>query len=1009
MLSSAMIFDYSIIDTDELWCGWVSAPRAKQTKEAIYTMKKEYVIAIVLLAVLVACNAPAAMGQCCPCPPGAQVDACVPGVATGPCPCYCGTSGTVTNGTVHIEYYQYPGSNIQTANFDVPDGNIKWARVYWHIWGGNPQADGWTNATFCNATAGCSNCNQDIPPVDGPNNPNNCDQTECCGYYMGGYGTHWVYWNVTDCITTGSNNLTVDNSNWWDGRIMHIKLIAVIEEMEEFPSDLFPTTNYWINQGYADLGNGNPDPITYTTWFDGPIISAGRNWTLWHLALANHQMNISFNGRDVASYPWMADYYGEKVELINSSWINDSSQNMTWDAGGDDPHPVEAVLVDNDYYFKPDLVVTDKKIEHMNGTCYCQTPTGFVVCHVYDVDALVKNRGGADSGAFNVCLYNNTTRVDTEPVSNLKPGESKWVRLQWHPATAGTHTLRVMADNDHTVNELLESNNNITQNETVDPVGTPDLYAYPCCIDFSPAWKSNATDITVTVLNDGKADASNFVVTVTMTSDCPGDPSYPWSNSTITSVCAKAYKNVTFTSPPLSHCCNYTVTARLDSGGTVTESDETNNNETKVFHAIRVKLKVTHHYGNWSTYNGPLSNNMPVVMFELYKNVTNYTTPYELLASEADVLYDVDSSDGIKGINRGYAASGMSTWYLNESAGGEDPECPEYRPIYWYLFVNGVPTPDMPTRMYSYTLRCGEVVHMDLLKYINSGNDTSQFKPRPIMDFPEPFKRGYDGTFNDTTIVYPNNDPSGDYAALAAAIQSNLVNNCSTHCVSLAGHVHIETNATVGGRKSTDHLILIGTKQENSLIALANANHSEIGMPMYFDSDGLIDDWLYNDDDPAVPDCCSKKNSSYHRVVMACDNPFDNADTTDSWKDTIPMMWIASGVTDCYAKDAAEMLTIGCNQSSWDDKRFWNKSRYSGSGGCGDIDGNCIVDWFDYITLKCAVGGVPGWEIKTSNWASDVDNCNCRVDWFDYITLRCTVGGVPGWSTNCCDDCECDI
>ena len=817
---------------------------------------------------------------------------------------------------------------------------------------------------------------------------------------MGGYGTHWVYWNVTDCITGGYNNLTVDTTDWTYGDVMHIKLIAVIENMDGFPSDLFPTTNYWINQGYVD------QPPAYTTWFNGTI-NTSRNCTLWHLALANHQMNISFNNHPVASYPWISGYYGEVMELIPAWMVVGASQNMTWDPLGDDPHPVEAVLVDNDYYFRPDLVVEEKKIEHMNGTCSGQTPTEFVVGHTYDVDALIKNRGGADSGAFNVGLYDNTALADTEPVSNLKPGESKWVRLQWNPTTSGNHVLRVMADNTHMVNnELLESNNNITQNDAVLPAGSPDLYAYPCCVDFSPAWMSNATDITVTVLNDGTGDASNFRVTVTMTSGCPGDPGYPWTDSMITSVCAKAYKNVTFTSPPLSHCCNYTVTASLDSDGTVTESNEFNNDETKVFRAIRVKLKVTHHYGNWSTYNGVLSGNNPVVMFELYKNVTNYTTPYELLTSETDVLLLANGFD-LNGINRSGAASpGTSTWYLNRSVGGNDPECPEYRPIYWYLFVNGVPTPNMPYKMYGYTLSCGEVVHMDLLKYVNSGSDTNHFRPRPIMDFPEPFKRGYNGTFNDTTIVYPSANPS--YLAIATAIRDNLVNNCSTHCVNLAGHVHIETNATVGSRKSTDHLILIGTPQNNDLIALANANHTEIGMPMYFDSNGwLIDDWLYNDDDPDVPDCCSEKNSSYHRAVMACDNPFDNANTTDSWKDTIPMMWIASGVTDCYAKEAAGMLTIGCNQSSWDDKRFWNKSR--SSGGCGDIDGNCIVDWFDYITLKCAVGGVSGWEIKTSNWASDVDNCNCRVDWFDYITLKCAVGGVSGWTTNCCDDCECDI
>ena len=104
---------------------------------------------------------------------------------------------------------------------------------------------------------------------------------------------------------------------------------------------------------------------------------------------------------------------------------------------------------------------------------------------------------------------------------------------------------------------------------------------------------------------------------------------------------------------------------------------------------------------------------------------------------------------------------------------------------------------------------------------------------------------------------------ANNHLTMTPDIRDNLVKNCSTHCINLSKHVYIRTDATVGSNKSTDHLILIGTKQENSLIALANANHTEIGMPMYFDGNGwLIDDWLYNDDDPDVPDCCSKENSS---------------------------------------------------------------------------------------------------------------------------------------------------
>ncbi|PXF56690.1 MAG: hypothetical protein C4B59_16515 [Candidatus Methanogaster sp.] len=606
------------------------------------------------------------------------------------------------------------------------------------------------------------------------------------------------------------------------------------------------------------------------------------------------------------------------MEFIPAGWVeNDGDQNMTWDMVYYDPYPVGAILVDNDYYFNisaSDLVVEDTKIERLNGSCSSQTPTEFVECHSYDVDALIKNRGGYNTTeAFNVSLYDNTTRIDTVRVNSLNSSESKWVRFQWQPTIAGDHILGAMADSDHEVNnELSETNNNLIQTETVLPAGAPDLDA-SSCMDFSPAWMSDATDIRVTVLNNGTGDAGNFTVNVTMTSDC-ADPNYPWTNSATTSMCAKAYSDITFTTPPLLHCCNYTVTARLDREGNVTESDEANNNETKVFHAIPVKLKVTHHYGNWSTYNGVLSDNNPVYMFELHKNVTNYTTPYKLLTSEADVTSGYFTPPYVYGINRSCAATpGTSTWHLNQSV-YEYETCP-IGSIHWHCFINGIPIPDMPHPMDDYTIRDGDVMHMDLLKYVNSGcliTTYNYFIPRPL-DFPEPFLHGYNGTVWNTTIVYPSNDPGGDYAVIAGDIRDNLVYNYTIP----AGRIHIHANATVGNRKNTDNLILIGTPLENHLIAEINANHTEVGMPMYFMDQPnnvvwLIDDLLYNDDDPNVPDCCSLQNSSYHSVVMACGNPFDNAEPwIDTWMDANKSVWIASGVTPCYAKDAASMLAAG--------------------------------------------------------------------------------------------------
>jgi parallel beta-helix repeat protein len=70
--------------------------------------------------------------------------------------------------------------------------------------------------------------------------------------------------------------------------------------------------------------------------------------------------------------------------------------------------------------------------------------------------------------------------------------------------------------------------------------------------------------------------------------------------------------------------------------------------------------------------------------------------------------------------------------------------------------------------------------------------------------------------------------------------------------------------------------------------------------------------------------------------------------------------------------------------------------------GCGDVNGDGVVNWADYLTLRYTVVGATGWTIKTSEWASDVNNCDGTVNWADYLTLRYTVVGVPGWTVECC-------
>ena len=397
-------------------------------------MKTRYIIPIVILIAVLALAALSTP---------AMAASCKPAVSTSGSGSY-GTNGTI-NGTVHVEDAGPTadlGNTKYRKDFTVPSGNdIKWARVYWHIWGGNPQGDGWTNATFCNATQ-CWTNNQSIPQIDDPNYPNNCQNDETDGYYMGGSGTHWVYWNVTDYTSVGANNLTVDNSNGdWDGRTMWMTMVAVLENNTKYTE-----MHYWINQGYEDLAQGS----TSTTWFNGPINNE-TNSTLWHHALAsNDPMRILFNGHEVHDYN--SGSWNLVEEEIDKGWIevDDSTQNMTWDNDGDPwLHPVVAILVDT-------RVGTDLRVEDID----VRTPRPD---NDSTVKATVKNWGKDDAGHFNVSLYiDNVLNGTVNVTAGLGAGASTTVSFTKVNESKGCYDFKVIVDVDGVIDEANEDNNATT-------------------------------------------------------------------------------------------------------------------------------------------------------------------------------------------------------------------------------------------------------------------------------------------------------------------------------------------------------------------------------------------------------------------------------------------------------------------------------------------------------------------------------------------------------------------
>ena len=105
------------------------------------------------------------------------------------------------NGGVFIDYEPWLGDETEgtkklTGSFDVPDGEVKWARLYTGFWGANPNNAGWVEVTFNRVYN-----ENGLGPIhlQGKSDTN-------LNVWCSGCGKHWMYYEVTDLVDAGSTN-----------------------------------------------------------------------------------------------------------------------------------------------------------------------------------------------------------------------------------------------------------------------------------------------------------------------------------------------------------------------------------------------------------------------------------------------------------------------------------------------------------------------------------------------------------------------------------------------------------------------------------------------------------------------------------------------------------------------------------------------------------------------------------------------------------------------------------
>jgi len=777
--------------------------------------------------------------------------------------------------------------------------------------------------------------------------------TEDDGYYVAcGYGNYWYYWNVTDIVSSGTtNNATVTTAEFDVGDVTAAVLIVVYEDGGKY---------YWVNQGYVYLGIGYQScscaKSSSTTTFSGTMDTTA-NATLWTGYFVGEPYPeddiLEFNGNrfdvddtaDGSGATRDSSWTNKRLDIdkwdIHQNWIDAGSNSLKFIRGNDTATRAVLAVFMNETP-APDLTVTDiDPLVEQDG----QTPTALVANQNYAINVTVQNIGNKAADAFNLTFEVGTQTNTTNLTAGLGTGDENVSTYYWTPTSGTSYNLVATADAGGAVTESDEDNNATTKPVTVLAAGTANLAVAPDDVTFHPAHANhtanNNTIVRVKVRNEGTGNAGDGAGTVFKVQLVTPSGSV---NKT-TWLRAKCYRFVEFeTALPKG---STSVDVKLDPDNNITESNESDNNATNTANIVVCRILDTHHYGDDSIYNGPMSGSTDVEMFDVVKLAPEGANPVELLRSVANSTTPGDSTP-IKSVD-GLTQNDTMRYY-------------------WYPFVNGIPVPW--DEWETYPLHEDDLIRWEFLKYVNSPSADS-FKARPVMDYPEPFIHGYNGTVHNIIIAYPD---ELCYSAKADAVESGLTTAGVSVTISKK-----KVGEVSSSDKQNNNLILLGTPSNNPIIADINSQRLAVGLPVYFDGSYMTDD--------------SDDTSYVGGVIEACDNPYNGS---ADWMDAGPGVWLAAAVEDYWAYKAADLLASDTNKLD----RFWKIRKpylvptWDGTDvtlDWGNWTGTCAS--FDiYITNNLTAGfpASPNATVSATSWT----DTNAGDDDQRYYKVTCNTTGV---------------
>jgi subtilase family serine protease len=393
------------------------------------------------------------------------------------------SQGTV-NGGVYIDGGHGLEFPPYSQEFDVPDGTIRWARLYVGIWGGKEEYDGWVQVDI-------NGKNTDTVPLLGIND-------ESTNVYCSGHGVYWVYYDATDIIINGKNTVNIETSqgelgNKLDGRVYGAVLATVYEDRNA------PEITYRIYDGNVNLHgggwSGKQENMNYETsvFFNDTQDQNGldrADLTVVYLTGSKGLPDfLQFNGNQLGTTPqYLLDMgYQTGVTDIANEVIGDASYGS-----GNRSSYFDIEFFDVLEYTRADNVLTflsgrdldgDGEIEEDEGEDYLHPViTSLVLKHStdtnpgpdlsieveideislieeYDVEipVVMGNPGGLYEGIFKIQLNVDGSEASMTDAYMDASGVSRST-INWH-ATAGVHILEIIVDPEDAVQESDENNN----------------------------------------------------------------------------------------------------------------------------------------------------------------------------------------------------------------------------------------------------------------------------------------------------------------------------------------------------------------------------------------------------------------------------------------------------------------------------------------------------------------------------------------------------------------------